>query len=193
MRSARLSQCLVVCRTRRPAAGSTARRSLGVAWLGVVCAMLVSCGGEPRLVPPVSPSPRAMPQSRAAAAATPVSTAVSTQLGPIVWASAVDPATSAPVEPVSSYRPDAPRIIAAMQNLGLSSGSSIEATWEYNDTSLDAFSTRLAPAGSGAESWISFYIERAPDVLWPVGTYEVTVSLNGSMVQQATIEVTEQT
>jgi hypothetical protein len=25
-----------------------------------------------------------------------------------------------------------------------------------------------------------------------VGTYEVTVSLNGSMVQQATIEVTEQ-
>ena len=97
-----------------------------------------------------------------------------------------------PIEPVSSYRPDAPRIIAAMQTFALSAGSTVEATWEYNDTSLDAFSTRLAPADSSAESWISFYIDRDPDVPWPVGTYEVTVSLNGTIVQQAAIEVTEQ-
>ena len=39
---------------------------------------------------------------------------------------------------------------------------------------------------------MSFYIERDPDVPWPVGTYEVTVSLNGTTVQQAAVEVTEQ-
>jgi hypothetical protein len=170
----------------------TTRRSLGVASLALVCAMLVSCGGEPRLAPPVSPSPPVMTVSPAGAAATPVSTAVATRVGQIVWASAIDPATSAPIEPVSSYRPDAPRIIAAMQTFRLSAGSTFEAMWAYNDTSLDAFSTRLAPAEGSAESWMSFYIERAPDVPWPVGTYEVTVSLDGTMVQQAAIEVTEQ-
>ena len=78
-----------------------------------------------------------------------------------------------------------------MQTSGLSAESALEATWEYNNTSLDAFSTRLVPASSAAESWISFHIERSPDVPWPVGTYQVTISLNGTTVQQASIDVTE--
>ena len=74
----------------------------------------------------------------------------------------------------------------------LSAGSSLEATWEYNDTSLDAFTTRLAPADSGADQWVSFYIERDPEVEWPVGTYEVKISLDGATVQQAAVEVREE-
>jgi hypothetical protein len=116
---------------------------------------------------------------------------VATQFGPIIWASAIDPTTSAPIESVPSYAPDAPRIIAVMQTFALSAGSVVEASWEYNNTSLDAFSTRLVPPSSTAERWISFHIERQPDVPWPVGTYEVSVSLNGTSVQQASIEVTE--
>lgn len=133
-----------------------------------------------------------MTEAPGSAWATPVTTAIATRFGQVVWVTAIDPATNAPIEPVSSYRPDAPRIIAVMQASALSAGATVEATWEYNDTSLDAFSTRLAPADSSAENWISFYIERAPDVLWPVGTYQVTVSVNGTMVQQSAIEVTEQ-
>jgi hypothetical protein len=154
--------------------------------------MLVSCGGELRLVPPAGPSPQVISEAPAVAGATPVGTAVATRFGQIIWATASDPVTSAPIESVSSYRPDASRIIAVMQTFALSAGSTFEATWEYNDTSLDAFSTRLTPAESSAESWISFYIERDPDVPWPVGTYEVTVSHNGTIVQQAAVEVTEQ-
>jgi hypothetical protein len=153
--------------------------------------MLVSCGGELRLVPPASPSPQATTDTPADARATPVSTVVATQFGQIVWATAVDPETSAPTEAVTSYHPDAPQIIAVMQAFALSTESVVEATWEYNNTSLDAFSTRLVPADSTAESWISFRIERSPDVPWPVGTYQVTVSLNGTTVQQASTEVTE--
>jgi hypothetical protein len=116
---------------------------------------------------------------------------VATWFSQIVWATAIDPATSAPGEPVTSYPPDAPRIIAVLEAFALSAGSLVEATWEYNSTSLDAFSTRLVADSSTAERWISFSIERSPDVPWPVGTYEVTVSLNGTTVQQASIEVAE--
>ena len=179
-------------RARRPAAGSTARRSVAAACLALVCGVLVSCGGEPRLVAPADPSPQINANSTAGAAATPVSAAVEARIGGVIWATAIDPATSAPIEPVSSYRPDAPQIIAAVQTHGLSAGSVVEAIWEYNDTSLDAFTTRLTPTASGADQWISFHIARNPEVPWPVGTYEVTVSLDGTAVQQAAVEVSEQ-
>ena len=143
------------------------------------------------MVPPADPSPQTMSEAPAGAGATPVSTAVATRFGPIVWASAIDPVTSAPTEPVPSYPPDAPRIIAVMQAFALSAGSVVEATWEYNNTSLDAFSTSLVSPSSTAERWISFHIERQPDEPWPVGTYQVSVSLNGTSVQQASIEVTQ--
>ena len=52
--------------------------------------------------------------------------------------------------------------------------------------------TQLAPADSGADQWVSFYIERDPEVEWPVGTYEVKVSLDGAIVQQAAVEVREE-
>jgi len=175
----------------RRVSGTTGRRSVAALCLAFVCAMLVSCGGELRLVPPAGPSPEVTALVPAGAVATPVSTAVATKVGPIVWATAIDPATGAPIEPVTSYRPDAPQIIAVMQTSGLSAGSAVEATWEYNNTSLDAFSTRLVPAASTEESWISFHIECSPDVPWPAGTYQVMVSLDGTTVQQGSIEVTE--
>jgi hypothetical protein len=125
-------------------------------------------------------------------AGTPVATAAATQISDIVWATATDPATNAPIELVSSYRPDARRIIAAVHMDALMAGSIVEATWEYNDTSLDAFTTQLRPSDTGADQWISFYIERDPEVEWPVGTYDVTVSLDGTTLRQAAVEVHEE-
>jgi hypothetical protein len=118
-----------------------------------------------------------------------MATAVASRLGGVVWATATDPATNAPVDSVSSYPPDALRIVAAVHIDALSAGSSIEATWEYNNTSLDAFTTRLTPSNSGADQWISFYIERNADLEWPVGTYVVKISLDGAAVQQAAVDV----
>jgi hypothetical protein len=115
------------------------------------------------------------------------------RIGDIVWATSSNPASNAPINAVSRYRPDAPRIIAAARTRALPAGSTIEATWEYNDTSLDAFTTQLTPSASGAEQWISFHIARDPDVPWPVGRYEVAIWLDGAIVQQAAVEVSEQT
>lgn len=183
----------VDCRARRQVAKSTAWRSLGATCVTLVCVILVSCGGEPRLAPPPEPSPEIDVEMPEGAAATPLSATLEPRIGRIVWATETDPATHAPIEPVSSYRPDAPRIIAAVQTLALTTGSVVEATWEYNDTSLDAFTTRLVPTESGAERWLNFHIARDPEVPWPVGRYEVTVSLDGTPMQQAAVDVSEQT
>jgi hypothetical protein len=178
-------------RARRPGAEPTAHRLLAAAYVVLACAMLISCGSEPRLVPPANPSPQVAPTSPAGAAATPMSAVMASQIGDIVWATSTDPASNMPIDTVASYRPDAPRIIAAVQARALSSGSIIEATWEYNDTSLDAFTTRLTPSASSAEQWISFHIARDPEVPWPVGTYEVAIALDGAIVRQAAVEVIE--
>jgi len=180
------------CRARRPAAEPSAQRSLGTAYIALVCTMLVSCGGEPSLAPPADPSPQVFANSPAVTAVTPVSTEVESRIDDIVWTTATDPTTDAPIDPVSNYRPDAPRIIAAVQTYALSAGSIVEAAWEYNDTSLEAFTTQLTLPDSGAEHWLSFHITRDPNVPWPVGTYEVTISLDGTPVRQASVEVTEQ-
>jgi hypothetical protein len=119
----------------------------------------------------------------------PAATPVVPWVGDVVWTTATDPTTNAPVEPVSSYPPNALRIVAAVHVDALSAGPSVEATWEYNDTSLDAFTTRLTPSEGGADHWINFYIERDPEVEWPVGTYEVKILLNGTTVQEAAVEV----
>ena len=179
-------------RAERPAAETTASGSFGAACLLLACGMLVSCGGEPRLVRPADPSSQVIANSTPGAAATPVSAAVEPLIGDVVWVSATDPVTNAPVEPVSIYTPDAPRIIATAQTNALSAGSIVEATWEYNNTSLDAFTTQLTPTEGSAEQWLSFHIARNAEVPWPVGTYEVTISVDGTAVQQAAVEVSEQ-
>jgi hypothetical protein len=168
------------------------RAPLRAACLALGCGLLVSCGGsEARLMPPAEPSPQVIATSTAVTPATPVAVAIESQVGNVVWTTATDPATNEPVDQVSSYRPDAPRIIAAVQTRGLTAGSVVEATWDYNDTSLDAFATRLTLTGNGAELWLSFHIARDSDVPWPVGQYEVTISVNGNRVQQAAVDVSD--
>jgi hypothetical protein len=185
----RLSQRPVERRARGPLAGRTARRSVRVSLFALVCGLLVSCGGEPRLAPPANSSQPIVTNTPQVGAATPAATSMAPRVGDIVWATATDPTTNAPIDPVSTYRPDALRIVAAMRLNTLSAGSVVEATWEYNDTSLDAFTTQLTLAESGADQWISFYIERDPEVEWPVGTYAVNLSVDGTPVQQAAVEV----
>jgi hypothetical protein len=113
------------------------------------------------------------------------------QVVEIIWTAAIDPATNSPTEPVSSYLADAPQIIAVATVRSLPAGSQLEATWEYNNTSLDAFTTQLVPTDAVEESWVAFHIDRDPNVLWPAGTYEVTVSLEGTAIQHGAVEVTE--
>ena len=165
---------------------------LFVSFHALQSALLVSCGGEPQLAPPAELSVTPTIATSVIPLATPTGAAVVPRFGEIIWTAAIDPVTSAPTEPVSSYPPDAPRIVAAAPAHSLPTGSRVEATWEYNDTSLDAFTTRIVPTDDIEETWVAFRIERDPNVPWPIGTYEVTISLDGTAIQQAAVEVTGQ-
>jgi hypothetical protein len=136
------------------------------------------------LTPTVSVGIPAVPGATPRANATP-------GLGRIVWTAAIDQTTNAPTEPVSSYAPTAPRIIAAIPVGPLPAGSRIEATWEYNDSSLDAFTTQLFQSEMIDQVWITFHIERDPNVPWPIGTYEISVSVGETTVEVAEVEVSE--
>jgi hypothetical protein len=161
---------------------------VGLVFVTLQGTLLVNCGGEPRLVPPEDHSRSPTIEISAVPGATPQAN-LTPGIGGIVWAAAIDETTNAPIEPVSSYVSNAPRIIAAVPAQSLPAGSRIEATWEYNDTSLDAFTTRLSQTEMVDQTWITFHLERDPAVPWPVGTYELSVSLNGTTMQVATVEV----
>jgi hypothetical protein len=167
-------------------------RSFRAALLALACGLLASCGSEPILAPPADSAPQKIADTPVASAATPVKTTIAPQVGGIVWATKTDPATNVPIDQVTSFHPGALRIVAAVHIDALSAGSTVAATWEYNDTSLDAFTTRLTLSDSGAGRWISFYIERDREVEWPVGTYAVSISVDGLIVQQAAVEVDEE-
>jgi hypothetical protein len=151
--------------------------------------LLASCGGEPRLALPegAASSPAAAPL--ATPAASPVASRNEPTVGDIVWTTTTDPATNAPVDAVTAFSPDAPRIIAALPVRQPPPGAVVRATWTYNNTSLDAFATDLALSSDPGQVWISFQISRSPDVPWPEGTYAVTVSLGETIVQLSTVEV----
>jgi hypothetical protein len=107
-----------------------------------------------------------------------------------VWAASVDSATNAPIETVEDYPPEAPAIVAAVFVTSLPAGSRLEASWEYNDTSLDAFTTALELPEATARQWITFEIARNdPAEPWPEGRYEIAIAHDGAIVREGTVEV----
>lgn len=165
-------------------------RAMPGACIALVCALLVSCGGEARLVPPdeLSPTPSAgLPD--ASPLATPGAKLVTPAIAEIVWVAASDPVTNAPAETVTAYSPQAPRITASALVTALPAGSHIAATWEYNNTSLEAFSREIVLSAPVDQTWISFHIDRGSETAWPAGAYEITISLNGAQKQRSAVAV----
>lgn len=154
---------------------------------------LVSCGGEPQLALPATPS--AMSTAEAPSSVQLPASPVSREpaIGEIVWTTQTEPASGSPASTVSHVPADAPRIVAVAMASDLPAGVSVEASWFYNDTPLEGFSTAIPIEQHIDESWLSFHIERSPDVHWPAGQYEITIQLDGEVVQEASIDVWEPT
>jgi hypothetical protein len=112
-------------------------------------------------------------------------------LGSVIWATDVDPTTGAPADAVSQYAPDAPRLIAALPATALPTGATVDAAWFYNDTTLDAFTTRLTLPDRATKRWVDLQLSRQGDAPWPTGTYEVVISLDGEEVQRASVIVVD--
>ncbi len=172
----------------RSASRIRANRSLRVVLIAVGCALLIGCDGPQLAAPGDASAPSETGTPVVSTAPAPEASPVSS-LGEIVWASSADPETNAPQETVTTYAPEAPRISAFVLTTALPAGSAIEADWEYNDTSLDAFASQIVVPASTGQTWISFHIDRGESEPWPAGIYEVTISLNGKTTREAAIEV----
>jgi hypothetical protein len=165
------------------------RRLCSLFALGLFSLAMAGCGAGPRLAPPEvglpTPSPATVSEH-----VPPVATPLPRPpISEVVWTSAVDAESSAPTARATQFAVDVPSIIAAVRAGNLPPGSRIAAAWEYNDTSLDAFATELTAVENIDGRWISFTIDRDPEVPWPAGTYEITISLDGTVLEQASTEV----
>jgi hypothetical protein len=168
--------------------GNRTIQSLRAMLIAGGCALLISCGGPPLATPENASAPAEPGTPVVSTAPVPEASPVS-PLGEVVWAASADPVTNAPQESVTTYSPEAPRISAFVLTTALPAGSAIEADWEYNDTSLDAFSRQIVVPTTTDQTWISFHIERGETEPWPAGIYEVTITLNGKSAREAAVEV----
>ena len=130
--------------------------------------------------PPVVPTPgRSSTPFRSDAAS----------VGPVVWATGVDPATKAPTNRVSIFAADAPAIYATLAVDRLTAGTTLRASWRYNGTPLDSFLSTVTAETDLADVWAEFHITRSDAEPWPPGVYEITITVDGDGAQTATVAV----
>lgn len=153
------------------------RNALGTVCLAAVLT-LAACGGGS------GDSPTALPPTVTPAA--PLTGPLT--VGPVAWARAVDPGSGAPSAIATSFGV-AESIIAAIPIQNVDAGASFTATWVYNDTPLERSTTTTVAASQQTETWLVFRLDLPAGSTWPTGTYGVTVSANGVVAQQSTIEV----
>lgn len=163
-------------------------RWLPRALVAAACVLLVGCS-ESQVVSPDAESGALQPGSPVAASSPPVAASPVPSLSEVVWATSADPVTNAPRDEVASYPPDAPRIAAFVLTGALPAGSTVQAEWEYNDTTLDAFARQIVLPAAADRTWLSFHIDRDEAAAWPAGVYEVSISLNGQSARHASVEV----
>ena len=137
-------------------------------------------------VPPPSPTPAPIPPPPATPTAfrSPL-----VDIEPVLWAAAIDPATKQPLAPVSSYRADAPAIYATFHLPNVRRGTTITASWAYNNTPIDGFTSSVTAERDEHDVWIEFHLTRSAAANWPVGTYGIVVNIGGQTAQVAVVEV----
>ena len=156
-----------------------------------VVALLAGCGSADSI--PLAVTPLATAPGQSAIATPPLATPAprEPQFSDIIWTSKwSDQAGEEPVA-VTELMPESPVIVALTRATALPIGAQVDAIWSYNNTSLDAFSTSLVNDGSSDEVWLAFRLDRDPELLWPAGTYQVTLSLNGIEVKSGSVQVVE--
>lgn len=128
------------------------------------------------------------------AAAPPVSSPIAFQtegvsLGPVLWATAIDPETRAPRTFVSSIAADTRTIYAVVAVKRITAGTAMSAQWSYNRTRLESFDRVVVAGSTQEETWIEFHLALTQPGTWPLGTYDVSIAVNGDPALTSSVEV----
>lgn len=136
------------------------------------------------------------PEPLATTVASPHSTPVafsSTEatLGPVVWAAEIDPETRAPRALASSFFNSVQVMYATVAVEHVHTGTEFGAKWTYNRTPLQGLEEVIVADATGENIWIEFHLALTQPGVWPSGTYEVAISVNGQPAVSGQIEVIE--
>jgi len=162
----------------------TSRRSLRRAlilstWLSPLCLALVGCAfGDERVEAP-----------SATVVATSIERAAPTELGEVVWASDVDPATSGPVGQREAFSRDEDVIYAAVKTGSLAAGTTLTATWTFNGQPVEGIDVAVTADEARGAGWVEFHLEWNGATLWPVGTLGVTITASTGESTKGTVEI----
>jgi hypothetical protein len=139
---------------------------------------------EGRVPPAGTPAATVPPTATATAVVVPGAT-----IGAGVGATTVDPLTQAPVTEVADITEDVPTIYATLPLVSVDAGTVISVQWIYNDIEIEGMTTSVTAAEALQNTWVAFRFDRSAEEPWPVGTYRVVVSVNGTPAQEAAIGV----
>jgi hypothetical protein len=103
----------------------------------------------------------------------------------------VTPGSNAPATPVEQFTSTANTLYAVVRVANLPAGAVLTAGWAYNDTSLDTATQAVTPPNAYEGGYVEFHLTRSGQQPWPTGTYSVSVSLDGQVVQTAQIQMVE--
>ena len=148
------------------------------AGLVLLCLLLNSCNW------------REEAQSTSSATVVPTSTQVATtDLGEVVWASEVDPTTSAPIERREAFSRDEKRVYAVLETGPLAAGTTLTATWAFNTQPIDGRDVTLDTDTARSAGWVEFHLEWTDTALWPVGVLAVEITASSGESTRGTVEI----
>jgi hypothetical protein len=173
---------------REPGFGFRAAASLTT--LVATASLLIGCGGGQTQSPaPQDGSSADVAIQSTVAGATPASATPAPALDEILWAVTIDPSSDAPLTVTRRYPVDTTRLTASVLATNLPPSTAVDAAWSYNNTSLDAFATRVVVQDAAPRRWLSFHLDRNSETSWPAGTYAIEISLDGEPARRGEVEV----
>lgn len=112
-------------------------------------------------------------------------------MGAIVWTTAIEPASKAPLDRVAHVSSEVGSIYVAVPVIRLEAGTVVVAEWTYNDTPVAPLTSRVTAEAQYEDAWIAFHITQPANTPWPDGTYRVTILVDEEPALTSAIEVVD--
>ena len=166
-----------------------------LAWSALVgLAYLTACdGGNEKASTPTTVASASSPAAAAAGSANDIDRpTLVPEIGAVVWATEIAPDTNEPLEGVERFPADASTIYAVVPVSRIAAGSVLSATWTYNGVPLEGLDREVVfDASPGATTWVEFHLGLPAGETWPLGAYEIAISVDGQELRSAMVEVVE--
>ncbi len=147
----------------------------GGRWIAVAlvgCIVLAGCGAGGGESAEQADTPVSAPGSPPVALA---------GVGDIVWATSVNPATQAPLDPLTALPNDALQVIAALPVETLPAGTVVRAHWTIDGEPLPALDPDPLTVEEGlAGAWLTWTLRWEGEQPWPIGRLGIVVEIDGA-------------